>query len=270
MNPRLRSLVISAARLAAIYAAFVAIMFFAQRSLLFPGASGGEIASPAPVGQWVEIATADGERLTALYTPPQSGKSVALVFHGNGDTIANFGFLAKNFADRGYGFLGPAFRGYPGSTGSPTEQGLLEDGRAAYAWLKAQEPAAPIVIIGYSLGSGIAVNTAAELGSAALVLVSSYDSIATLAAERYFFLPVRLLIRDPLHSDERIARAKMPKLFIHGDKDTIIPIEHGRALFALAPEPKTFNVQQGRGHNDVWTPQAVQLILDFVKSTSGQ
>lgn len=86
----------------------------------------------APWGEWISIHTADGERLATLYEPPAQGKPVILLFHGNADRISGYFFLAGLAKAQGYGLLAPAFRGYPGSTGKPSEEGILEVGRSAW------------------------------------------------------------------------------------------------------------------------------------------
>ena len=247
------------------YALVVALAYFAQRTLLYPGATKATDALPATV-PWavrVSIATPDGETLAALHVAASKGRPTVLFFPGNGDNIADYGFLADLLSARGYGLLAVSFRGYPGSTGTPTEAGLLADGLAAFDWLSTQDRSAPIVILGRSLGTGVAVNTAAERDAAALVLISAYESILAVARDQYFYLPVAALMKDSFRSDLRIARVSEPKLFLHGDLDTSVPLASGKALFDAAPEPKVFSVQQGRGHNDIWTPALVEEVIAF-------
>ncbi len=246
----------------AAYALVVAVMFFAQRSLLYPGASRVSLPPTAPWGESVEIATPDGERLAALHSPATAGKPTVLIFGGNGDSIANYGFLADNLAGRGHGVLAVSYRGYPGSTGAPSETGLLVDGLAAFDWL-ADRTQGPIVLLGRSLGSGVAVNTAAERQVAALLLVSPFLSVQAIASALYPYLPVSLLIRDSFRSDLRIERVSAPKLFLHGDLDGVVPLASGRALYDLASGPKQFSIQRGRGHNDIFSADLVAEIVAF-------
>jgi len=250
------------------YALLVALMYFAQRALLYPGASKAADASPA-VPAWgarAAIATPDGETLAALYAPASQGRPTALFFPGNGDEIASYGFLAELLSQRGYGLLAVSYRGYPGSTGSPSETGLLADGLAAFDWLSSRNGTSPIVILGRSLGTGVAVNTAAERDAAAVVLISAYQSILALARDQYPYLPVGALLKDSFRSDLRIARVSEPKLFIHGDLDSITPLSSGKALFDAAPDPRTFSVHNGHGHNDIWTPALVEQVIAFADS----
>jgi fermentation-respiration switch protein FrsA (DUF1100 family) len=245
-------------------------MYFAQRALLYPGASNAVDALPATVA-WaarVTIATPDGEALAALHVPARKGRPTVLFFPGNGDNIANYGFLGDLLSARRYGLLAVSYRGYPGSTGSPTEAGLLVDGLAAFDWLSAQDHSSPIVILGRSLGTGVAVNTAAERDAAAVVLISAYESILAVARDKYPYFPVAALMKDTFRSDLRIARVSEPKLFLHGDLDHTVPLASGEALFDAAPEPKTFSVQHGRGHNDIWTPALVEEVIAFADSVA--
>jgi len=250
--------------LAGAYVLVVVGMYAGQRTLLYPGAT--RDATPpaqAPWGAKVAISTPDGETLFALHRTVPDARATILFLHGNGDDIARYGFLAEALAARGYALLALSFRGYPGSTGTPTEAGLLADGLAAFDWLTAQDGAPPIVLLGRSLGTGVAVHTAAERDAAALVLVSAYQSIAAVAARQYPYLPVAALIKDSYRADQWIGRVDEPKLFLHGDRDGLIPIDSGQALFAAASEPKTFVVEAGRGHNDIWTDALVMRIADF-------
>ena len=193
-----------------------------------------------------------------------------LLFAGNGDNIVGYGFLADMLSARGFGLLALSYRGYPGSTGSPSEAGLLIDGLAAFDWLSAHGGTSPIVILGRSLGTGVAVNTAAERDARAVVLVSAYESMVAVARGRYPWLPVGMLIRDSFRSDQRIGRIAEPKLFVHGDLDESVPLNSGKTLFDAAPEAKRFSVQHGLGHNDIWTPGVIAEIMDFADAATHQ
>lgn len=250
---------------AACYAALVAIMYSAQRSLLFPGAAMGTGVPPLlPAwGVSVLIDTPDGETLHALHSAARDGRPTLLFFLGNADSIDHFRFLADALARHGVGLLALSYRGYGGSTGSPSETGLLIDGLAAHDWLSASGQDR-VVLLGQSLGSAVAVHVAAERPAHGVILVSAFDSALALARSFYPFLPIGPMIRDPFRSDLRIARAPQPKLFIHGDRDEVIPLRFGQALFDLAPEPKVLRIQSGYGHNDLWSPMLVEDIGAFI------
>ena len=248
------------------YLALVGLMYFSQRALLYPGA--GAAVAPASRAEWgekVAIATPDGETLHALFSKGEAGKPSVLFFLGNADRVGNYGFLAQALASRGIGLLAISYRGYPGSTGSPSEDGLLTDGLAAFDWLSARA-AGEIIVLGQSLGTGVAVNTAAHRPAAGVILVSAYLSVLSLAQTHYPLLPVALLIKDPFRSDLRIAQVRQPKLFIHGRRDDIIPLSSGEALFNLAPEPKRMLVHDAFGHNDLWNEGMVAEIIGFIEA----
>jgi fermentation-respiration switch protein FrsA (DUF1100 family) len=253
------------------YAVVRALVHLAQLSLLYPGATQAEDAMPAiaPWGTRVTIATADGETLAALHVSASDGRPTVLFFPGNADSIVNYAFLGNWLAERGYGLLAVSYHGYPGSTGMPTETSLLADGIAAFDWLSNHGGASPIVIMGRSLGTGVAINTAAERDAAAVVLISAYHSILALARDRYPYVPVGLLLTDSYRSDIRIARVAEPKLFLHGDLDSSIPPASGKALFDAASEPKTFSVHKGHGHDDIWTPALVDEVTTFADKAVG-
>lgn len=246
------------------YLALVVFMYFSQRAILFPGARSTPPGAPE-WGEAVAIATPDGERLHALHSKAAPGRPSVLFFAGNADWIGNYAFLAEALADRGIGFLALSYRGYPGSTGSPSETGLLLDGLAAFDWLSARGDGG-IVLLGQSLGSGVAVNTAAERPATGAILVSAYLSVLSVAQAQYPFLPVAPLIRDPFRSDLRIANVEQPKLFIHGRRDTVVPLASGEALYAIAPQPKRMIIDDTAGHNDIWTDRLTAEIVSFVET----
>ncbi|MHC2298044.1 fermentation-respiration switch protein FrsA (DUF1100 family) [Rhizobium mongolense] len=128
-----RLLVILPLMAAFVYLALVGLVYFSQRALLFPGASATPSPERARWGENVSIQTPDGEALHGLYSQGEFDKPCVLLFFGNGDLVDNYGFLARALAARGVGMLAISYRGYPESTGSPSEEGLLTDGIAAFA-----------------------------------------------------------------------------------------------------------------------------------------
>jgi fermentation-respiration switch protein FrsA (DUF1100 family) len=235
----------------ALYIAALAAIALGQRKLLyFPNA--GEVA-PGSVGlpraQVLHLRTDDGETLLAWYVAPAPGRPVILYFHGNADGLAARNVRFQRLTDTGDGLLALEYRGYGGSTGSPSEAGLQRDAEAAYA--KAIELGATpsrLVAMGESLGSGPAVALAASHEIGALVLDSPYSSALDVAAARFWMFPVRLLMLDTFRSDEKIGKVSAPVLMVHGTADATIPIRFAEKLFALANEPKRFMRVEGEGH----------------------
>jgi uncharacterized protein len=146
---------------------------------------------------------------------------------------------------------------------------LLWDAAAAYAFTAARYSADRIVLWGFSLGSGVAVALAAEQPVGKLILEAPYTSIADLAASLLPVMPVRWLLRDQFHSDERIAGVAAPLLIMHGGLDTTIPIAFGERLFALAHEPKQFVRFPEGGHNDLDNYGAIETARHFIDASKG-
>ncbi|MEZ2131314.1 MULTISPECIES: alpha/beta hydrolase [unclassified Sinorhizobium] len=251
------------------YVALVGLMYLSQRALLYPGGSATPAPDHANWGEKVSIRTPDGETLHGLYSQGAPGKPSVLFFLGNADRVGNYGFFAEALAARGIGLLAISYRGYPGSTGTPSEDGLLTDGIAAFDWLSVRSES-EIVLLGQSLGSGVAVNTAVQRPAIAVILVSAYLSVVQLAQTHYPFLPVAFLIKDPFRSDLRIADVRQPKLFIHGRRDAVIPLSSGKALYRIAPKPKRMLIYDGSGHNDMWDARMIDDIIRFVEVSLGQ
>ena len=246
--------------------AVVALLYAFQDRMIFPAPAGpAPFASASTALETVE--TADGERLAALWRPPEPGEPTLVFLHGNGTAIATLGPVAEAWAAEGFGFLAAAWRGYPGSTGRSSERGILLDAEAAYD-LAAARAEGPIVIYGQSLGSGAAVHVATVREPAALVLEAPYDSVLAVASARFRFVPVGALLRHPFRSDQRIGRVRAPILIVHGDADTIIPIAHGRALHALAPEGATFEALPGATHFNIGA-LAHGRVVRWVRATLG-
>jgi uncharacterized protein len=247
------------------YAAFAALLYFAQRSMQYlPDASR---ISPAAAGlaaaEEVVLDTADGERVIAWHLPPRDGAPVVLYFHGNGGALAWRTERFRALTADGTGLVALSYRGYGGSTGSPTEAGLIADGRAAYAFTAARYPAERIVVWGESLGSGVAVAIAAELPVGRVVLETPFTSAADVGAAHYWFLPVRLLMKDQFRSDLRIANVTAPVLVMHGDRDTVVPFALGERLYGLINAPKRFVRFPALDHNELGQ-RAVAAAKEFL------
>jgi uncharacterized protein len=238
---------------AAAFGGFVALMYVAQRSLMyFPERLRVEPASAGmPATQEVVLDTADGEKIVAWHLPPRGDRPVVLYFHGNAGSLRYRVERFLAFAADGLGMVAPTYRGYGGSTGSPTETGLIADAAAAYAFAVERYPAERIVLWGESLGSGVAVALAATNKVGRIVLEAPFTSAADVAARAYWFLPVRPLMKDPFRSDLRIGKVTAPLLIMHGERDRVVPFVLGQRLFALANEPKRFVRLAEAGHNDI-------------------
>jgi fermentation-respiration switch protein FrsA (DUF1100 family) len=254
------------------YVCGLVVLFLAQRSILFPIPT-AERTPPQvagfPEAQEHVLTTADGEKVIVWHVPARPGSPVVLYFHGNGDFLAGFFGRFRDIIADGTGIVALSYRGYAGSSGQPSERGLLQDAAAAYAFAVARYRADNIVVWGFSLGSGIAVALAADQPVGKLILEAPYTSIADVAASAFWYAPVRLLMRDQFRSDERIARVSAPLLVMHGALDPTIPVAFGERLFALANEPKRLVRLARGGHNDLDDFGALEIARNFINLAKG-
>jgi fermentation-respiration switch protein FrsA (DUF1100 family) len=254
------------------YLAAVAALYTRQDQYLFPrDPTHPDLAAAGIPGLQEEtVTTADGQRLVAWVLPPRDGKPVILYFPGQAGTIGRPGRLDRYraLAEDGEGLFVVSYRGYGGSTGTPSEEGLREDARAAYRAAVARF-GDNIVLYGESLGTGVAVGLAAEEPVKGVILEAPYLSAAAVGAERYPWAPVRLLMRDQFRSDELIGKVAAPILILHGEKDVTVPFAQGEALFNLAKAPKRLvRFPDGR-HGNLPDQGSIPQIITFLRDIAG-
>jgi uncharacterized protein len=252
----------------AVYLGGLAVLYFRQRGMLFPIPPVGRTAPAAagfPQAEEHVLTTEDGEKVIIWHVPAKLGRPVILFFHGNGDFLAGRVSRFRGITADGTGLIALSFRGYAGSTGSPSEEGLLRDAAAAYTFAAARYDAQRIVPWGFSLGSGVAVAIASEHRIGKLILEAPYTSTVDVAAALFPIAPVRWLMRDQFRSDERIAGVTVPLLVMHGDADPVINIRFGERLFALAREPKQFVRFAGGGHENLDDFGAIEVARHFIE-----
>jgi uncharacterized protein len=248
------------------YVVVLALMYIFQRSLMyFPDPTR---VAPAQAGlpraEEVALESSDGEKLVAWYVAPRGDKRLVLYFQGNAEglpaRVNRFTWLTAD----GTGLLAINYRGYGGSTGTPTEHGLIHDAEAAYAFARARILAKRVVVFGESLGTGVAVALGASHDIGALILDAPFTSTIDVGAAAYPFVPVRWFMKDTFHSDQRIGRVAAPLLVLHGEADRVVPIRFGEALFALAREPKRFVRFPQGGHVNLDDYGAAKVIHEFL------
>jgi uncharacterized protein len=252
------------------YGGLVALLYVGQRALeYFPERfRTSPAAAGLPEAEEVVLESADGEHVIVWHVPPRGEKPVVLYFHGNGGSLAWRVERLRALTADGTGLVALSYRGYGGSSGRPSETGLIADAFAAYAFAAAGYPAARIALWGESLGSGVAIALAAEKPVARLVLESPFTSVADIAAQIYWFLPVRWLIKDPFRSDLRIGKVTAPVLVLHGEQDNVVPIAFGERLYALIDAPKRFVRFSDAGHNDLGAHGALAAAREFLDASS--
>lgn len=218
----------------------------------------------------IRIATPDGETLRAWWMPPAPGKPVIVYFDGNAGRLHLQGYRFAEVEKRGYGMLAPAYRGYSGSTGRPSEAAFHADARLVHDWVRSRSPGHAIIAHGFSLGTGVAVRLAAQRPVRALVLEAPYTAIVDVAADAAPALPMRLIMKDRYLSRDWIGRVSAPVLVVHGDADQVIPFAHGERLFAKARKPKTFVRMPGGGHSDLVARGLYGHVWRFLDAPAGE
>ena len=254
--------------------ALVALLALQERRLIF-FPSRTLAAAPADFGLRAEelsITAADGVSLHGWWIQGP-GDRVLIWYHGNAGNIGDRLHNARWFVDRlGVDVVLVDYRGYGRSRGTPDEEGVYLDGLAIYDAVAARSVRAEdIVLFGRSLGGAVAIETALLRPAGALVLEAVFRSVPALAREHYWFVP-SAVIRTRMDNESKIRRVQAPTLLLHGDRDGIVPLAHGRRLFELAASPARLHVIEGAGHNDTYLvggePYA-EMWGAFLRDTAG-
>jgi uncharacterized protein len=260
------------------YMALVGGLFLFQRQLLYhPDKTRPQLAGLEQIGvREVVLATGDGLSLLSWYLAPradhqhQTGRPVIVYFHGNGGHIGYRVERLLRFAREGYGVLMLEYRGYGGNPGTPSETGLYADARAALGLLEREGVAPnPLVLYGESLGSGVAVGLASEHNVAGLILEAPFTSVAEVAQHHFPYVPASRMVIDRFDSLSRIGKVKAPILVLHGERDRVVPVRYGRALFDAAPEPKEGWFAPEAGHEDLARFGALDAVVAFIDRRLG-
>jgi fermentation-respiration switch protein FrsA (DUF1100 family) len=249
-------------------AALLMLMFIENSLIYYPfkSAARGGWDPPTPRGENVAFVSADGTQLTGWYMPHPEPQAVVLFACGNG---GNMTYWRDYFLDLQeqcrVTVMGFDYRGYGRSHGSPNEQGVLADARAARKWLAAKAGIAEdqIVLLGRSIGGGVMVDLAGD-GARALVVESTFTSLPDVAARVYPFLPVRYVMRTRFDSMSKIKNYRSPLFVSHGTGDRLIPFAMGQQLYdAAGSTQKKFYIVEGGDHNDPQPPGYYTTLAEF-------
>jgi hypothetical protein len=250
------------------YIATLLILAVGQRYFIYPAPKGE--GRDVPGFEDVLYRTSDGLELMAGYRAATDGKPTIVYFHGNGADWQSSVVATDRLTPAGYGVLAAEYRGYRGNPGSPSEEGLYADGRAALAWLNARGVAASdIVLIGNSIGSGVAKQMATEVDARAVVLISPFASLPQVASENLWWLPARMLVRDQYDNLAKVTQVNAPILLLHGDADDLIPHHHSQQLARANPAAELV-IFAGAGHDLAWHDEAEQTVLQFLEELDAQ
>ena len=212
---------------------------------------------------------ADGTRLHGWFVLHENPRAVALFAHGNAGNVSHRAESLKLLHDRHQlAVLAFDYRGYGRSDGEPSEEGLLQDARAARAWLAKRMGIAEtdILLMGRSLGGAVVVDLASSDGARGLVLASTFSKLPEVAKHHMPLLPTGLLMRNRFDSESKIKNYHGPLLQSHGDADRVVPYELGKRLHAAAVGPKQFITIPGGRHNDRQTEEYRRAFDQFLDS----
>lgn len=253
-RPFYRRLAIGLKIIAATYLGILGFMMYSETSLVFPGSGidRGDWSHSGIDLEEIDIEVDNGAPVSAYFFSQPNAKDALLFCHGNAENIA----MLASEADRmrkefQVSVLLFDYRGYGRTEGKPTESGILADAQAASEWLEEttgiqQED---FILFGRSLGGGVAVHLACENGAKAVMLDRTFSSAVDVAASRYWWLPVRFVMRNQFLSLARIHYFDGPLLQFHGDIDEIIPLWSAERLFQHSPsEVKEFRLVKGLKH----------------------
>ncbi len=245
-----------------------------QRQMIFPGPEGvsvsllNEVATQLGATE-LRIRTEDGETLYGWHRAGirTGARRVVLYFHGNASSLLAQLELQNLLLSEGWDFVGIHYRGYPGSTGVPSEVGLHEDARAAWKWVTGELATGPgrVAIHGRSLGGGVAVQLAAKVNPGALVLESTFTSIVDLAKEHFRWLPVGRMLEHRFMTRDFAKLVSCPLLVAHGSADSLIDVRHGKELARIFHADEYIEVPR-IDHNDMLLVGLIATrYLDFLE-----
>ncbi len=235
-------------------------LYFLQDRLIFfrqpldPGRR-DSVLQRFPNVEEVNLVAQDGTRLHGFLSKPATvaGTKFPLVIYFGGNAEEASWLLEEGERPQDWAWLAVNYRGYGWSEGSPGEQAMAADARRIYDWtrLRSDIEHSRIVAFGRSLGSGVAVRLASERPLAGVVLATPFDSLESVAKHHYPFAPVSLILRHRFDSLALAPRIGVPMLCIVAERDSIIPAEHARRLFAAWQGDKRLVSIANADHNDV-------------------
>lgn len=199
----------------------------------------------------VRFATEDGVKLHGWWIPHPRSRAAWIYLHGSAGHLGHQSTMLETLYALGVDLFAFDYRGYGQSGGTPTEEGLRRDARAAWRYVIEVREAAPerVLLHGQSLGGAVAIDAALRHRPAGLVVQSSFLDVRAMARVRH--PQISWIARNQFESIRKVEHLELPKLFIHGTEDETVPVEHARALYERAAPPKTLFLVPGGGHNDL-------------------
>lgn len=236
----------------AVYGAVLGLAWLGQGSLMYP-APRRPIVPELPGATLERVPAPRGRTAYALHLPAATGEPTLVHFHGNGEELADQLPLARAFARLGIGFFAVEYPGYGlARDEAPSEHAIYEDAEAALARLRALGVGPDrTVLMGLSLGSGVAAEMALRGHGSRLVLLAPYTSMVDMARRMAPFLPVGVLVRDRYDTAAKAPKLTLPALVVHGRRDSVIPHAMGERVDELLPRSRLVSIEDA-GHNDLF------------------
>ncbi len=215
----------------------------------------------------VELHSADGTRLHAWWCPVKGSRGALLFCHGQQGNLSHRAWLVPRLQRLGASVLIFDYPGFGHSEGTPSEAGCYDAADAAYDWLVDERKIPPreILLVGKSLGGGIATDVAARRPHRGLVLCMTFTSLPDVAQRLLPVVPAHWLMRNRFDNLGKIGRCKGPVFIAHGTRDFKIPPSQAERLFAAAPGPKRFFAMEGLAHEaPCFTDECLGAIRSFL------
>ncbi len=251
------------------------LRLFEKNFVFFPSPYPAGFWQPAQLGLAIEdiwLTTSDGLKIHGWFVPHDSARANLIMAHGNGGNLSHrvewLALLREHVPANLFMF---DYRGYGRSAGAASEEGCYRDAEAAYDWLRQKFPHLPIMAHGHSLGGAVVIELACRRKLQGLIVESSFPHARDMARLMFGPVPVYWLASMKWASRDKVAKLEIPKLFLHGDRDHVIPYQLGQELFKHAAAPKQFVTLAGADHNDTYLASGdryFQAIRDFVVSNT--
>ncbi|MDZ7269125.1 MAG: alpha/beta hydrolase [candidate division KSB1 bacterium] len=253
------------------------LRLFERHFVFFPRPHPRGFWQPERFGLSVQDAyftTAEGATLHGWFVPHPAPVASLLMAHGNAGNLSDrVEWLVRLQRQVPAHLFMFDYRGYGRSTGSPSEENCYRDAEAAYDWLHQHVPGLPIIAHGHSLGSAVVIELAGRRPLTGLIIEAGFTDAADMARLMFGGLPMGWLTSMKWASREKVAQLTLPKLFLHGDRDEVVPYSLGQKLFAAAAHPKHFVTLTGVDHNDSFLAGGenyYRVLRDFVQQCAAQ
>ena len=250
-----------------VYLAILVVIYFSQRSLMYHPSENNYLDENQLNHKVEKIKIASDDELNSWYYKKNENFKTLLFFHGNAGSLENRIYKLNDLSKLDLNYLIVAYRGFSGNKGSPSEQGLYKDARAAKYWLNLNNISDQnIIVYGESLGTAVAIDLAKDHKFAGIILESPFTSMLKLSRKYYAWLPTGVLLKDKYETDKKIQKVFSPILILHGKKDNIVPFEMGEDLFNLANNPKFNYFVENDDHMMDFNEDLINSINQFISS----